>query len=155
MGSHVQRTGILCLISVLIAAVLNTAVLCNGGDTSSFVRKAEKSGDMPLDSDVFAVPPGYNAPQQVSVHPPHLFLALPFLFIWFFCVPIYYFYCVSLIQELYSEKDCCKVFILLIITASREKKVLIFIHILRLCWCCFVAIYVKSNPSLFIFNVTK
>lgn len=67
MGSHVPRTGILCLISVLIAAVLNAAVLCNGGDTSSFVRKVEKSGDMPLDSDVFAVPPGYNAPQQVHI----------------------------------------------------------------------------------------
>lgn len=55
------------LLVVLAATVMNAAVLCNGaGITSSFVRKAEKSGDMPLDSDVFQVPPGYNAPQQVS-----------------------------------------------------------------------------------------
>lgn len=68
-----------CLIPVLVAAVLilNAAILCNGGDTSSFVRKTKKSGDMPVDSDVFEVPPGYNAPQQVSSHPPHFILALP------------------------------------------------------------------------------
>ncbi|KAG9456804.1 hypothetical protein H6P81_001312 [Aristolochia fimbriata] len=42
-------------------------LLCEGGITSSFVRKREKSGDMPLDSDVFRVPPGYNAPQQVHI----------------------------------------------------------------------------------------
>ncbi|KAL1362568.1 hypothetical protein HN51_010815 [Arachis hypogaea] len=47
--------------------VLNVAVLCNGGSTSSFVRKEEKTEDMPLDSDVFAVPPGHNAPQQVHI----------------------------------------------------------------------------------------
>ncbi|KAL3621277.1 prolyl aminopeptidase [Castilleja foliolosa] len=52
---------------VLAAAVLKFAVLCSGGITSSFVRKIEKSIDMPLDSDVFKVPPGYNAPQQVHI----------------------------------------------------------------------------------------
>lgn len=45
--------------------VFNIVDLCNGGVTSSFVRKVEKTIDMPLDSDVFKVPPGYNAPQQV------------------------------------------------------------------------------------------
>ncbi|XP_072988090.1 purple acid phosphatase 2-like [Typha latifolia] len=40
---------------------------CNGGITSSFVRKVEKTIDMPLGSDVFSVPPGYNAPQQVHI----------------------------------------------------------------------------------------
>jgi hypothetical protein len=39
--------------------------VCNGGTTSIFVRKVDKSVDMPLDSDVFHVPSGYNAPQQV------------------------------------------------------------------------------------------
>ncbi|CAN0910512.1 Purple acid phosphatase 2 [Linum grandiflorum] len=39
----------------------------NGGYTSSFVRRDEKSADMPLDSDVFRPPPGYNAPQQVHL----------------------------------------------------------------------------------------
>ncbi|KAH6780086.1 purple acid phosphatase 10 [Perilla frutescens var. hirtella] len=55
------------VLAVLAAAVLHAAVLCNGGITSSFVRSPEKSGDMPLDSDVFKVPPGYNAPQQVHI----------------------------------------------------------------------------------------
>ncbi|KAF6154020.1 hypothetical protein GIB67_026674 [Kingdonia uniflora] len=49
---------ILCASSVLV---------CNGGITSSFVRKIEPSVDMPFDSDVFRVPPGYNAPQQVHI----------------------------------------------------------------------------------------
>ncbi|KAF6154019.1 hypothetical protein GIB67_026673 [Kingdonia uniflora] len=46
---------------------LHVALLCNGGITSSFVRKVEKTVDMPLDSDVFRTPPGYNAPQQVHI----------------------------------------------------------------------------------------
>ncbi|KAK4477131.1 hypothetical protein RD792_016342 [Penstemon davidsonii] len=55
------------ILTVLAATVINVAVLCNGGVTSSFVRNVEKSEDMPLDSDVFKVPPGYNAPQQVHI----------------------------------------------------------------------------------------
>nr|GMD08660.1 purple acid phosphatase 2-like [Ipomoea batatas] len=31
------------------------------------MRKIEKTVDMPLDSDVFQAPPGYNAPQQVHI----------------------------------------------------------------------------------------
>ncbi|XP_019165535.1 PREDICTED: purple acid phosphatase 2 [Ipomoea nil] len=54
-------------LAVVLAAVLNAAVLCSAGTTSSFVRKVEKTVDMPLDSDVFRVPPGYNAPQQVHI----------------------------------------------------------------------------------------
>lgn len=55
----------------LVLAVLglllffDAPIFCNGGSTSSFVRKDEKAHDMPLDSDVFRVPPVYNAPQQV------------------------------------------------------------------------------------------
>ena len=52
---------------IILGLVLNAAVVCNGGITSSFVRKVEKTNDMPLDSDVFRVPLGYNAPQQVCV----------------------------------------------------------------------------------------
>ncbi|XP_030523052.1 purple acid phosphatase 2-like isoform X1 [Rhodamnia argentea] len=52
---------------LVIVLVLNGAGLCNGGKTSAFVRKVEKTVDMPLDSDVFRVPPGYNAPQQVHI----------------------------------------------------------------------------------------
>ncbi|KAK9157235.1 hypothetical protein Scep_003809 [Stephania cephalantha] len=40
---------------------------CYGGITSSFVRKPEKIIDMPLNSDVFKVLHGYNAPQQVHI----------------------------------------------------------------------------------------
>ncbi|KAL9296062.1 hypothetical protein ACSQ67_021958 [Phaseolus vulgaris] len=47
-----------------LALVLNVVVVSNGGKSSLFVRKTNKNGDMPLDSDVFRVPPGYNAPQQ-------------------------------------------------------------------------------------------
>ncbi|KAG2705762.1 hypothetical protein I3760_05G071000 [Carya illinoinensis] len=52
---------------VAIILVLNVVVSCNGGKTSTFVRKVEKALDMPLDSDVFRIPPGYNAPQQVHI----------------------------------------------------------------------------------------
>ncbi|XP_042500943.1 purple acid phosphatase 2-like [Macadamia integrifolia] len=60
-----KSSAIFCV--VVLALFLNSAVLCNGGVTSSFVRSAEKSIDMPLDSDVFRVPSGYNAPQQVHI----------------------------------------------------------------------------------------
>ncbi|MFQ6649196.1 hypothetical protein Gotur_023238 [Gossypium turneri] len=52
---------------VIVLQVLDSAVICNGGKTSTYVRKVEKTVDMPLDSDVFRVPPGYNAPQQVHI----------------------------------------------------------------------------------------
>ncbi|KAK4772185.1 hypothetical protein SAY86_013960 [Trapa natans] len=52
---------------VLCILILNGSDPCSGGKTSSFTRKVEKSVDMPLDSDVFHVPPGYNAPQQVHI----------------------------------------------------------------------------------------
>lgn len=55
-----------CLGALLVLGlVLNVAVISNAGKSSSFVRKVEKSVDMPLDSDVFRLPPGHNAPQQV------------------------------------------------------------------------------------------
>ncbi|XP_008236959.1 PREDICTED: purple acid phosphatase-like [Prunus mume] len=64
MGSSSREAA---AIVVVLGFVLSLAVVCNGGKTSSFVRKVEKSGVMPLDSDVFKVPPGYNAPQQVHI----------------------------------------------------------------------------------------
>ncbi|GLT42832.1 hypothetical protein SLA2020_168130 [Shorea laevis] len=54
-------------VFLVLGLVLNGAVFCNGGKTSSYVRKVEKSVDMPLDSDTFKVPHGYNAPQQVHI----------------------------------------------------------------------------------------
>lgn len=52
---------------VLGFLVLKSVVFVDGGSTSSFVRKDEKAIDMPLDSDVFVAPAGYNAPQQVHI----------------------------------------------------------------------------------------
>ncbi|KAK1296140.1 Purple acid phosphatase 2 [Acorus calamus] len=46
---------------------LSLVWVSHGGITSEFVRKVEKAIDMPLDSDVFRVPHGYNAPQQVHI----------------------------------------------------------------------------------------
>uniref|UniRef100_A0A5B7A0D6 Purple acid phosphatase n=1 Tax=Davidia involucrata TaxID=16924 RepID=A0A5B7A0D6_DAVIN len=56
-----------CSVLAVLGLVLNAAVFCNGGITSTFVRKVEKTVDMPLDSDVFRVPAGYNVPQQVHI----------------------------------------------------------------------------------------
>lgn len=55
-------------VTILWVFVLDNGgflLLTNGGITSSFVRNEERSIDMPFDSDVFRIPPGYNAPQQV------------------------------------------------------------------------------------------
>ncbi|KAK8522140.1 hypothetical protein V6N13_115115 [Hibiscus sabdariffa] len=54
-------------LAIVLPLVLNSAVLCNAGKTSVYVRQVQKAVDMPLDSDVFRVPPGYNAPQQVHI----------------------------------------------------------------------------------------
>ncbi|XP_059277766.1 bifunctional purple acid phosphatase 26-like [Lycium ferocissimum] len=39
----------------------------SAGITSSFIRNEWPSVDIPLDNEVFAVPKGYNAPQQVHI----------------------------------------------------------------------------------------
>uniref|UniRef100_A0ACD5U7H2 Uncharacterized protein n=1 Tax=Avena sativa TaxID=4498 RepID=A0ACD5U7H2_AVESA len=51
----------------LLLLVLAAAAGASGGVTSGYRRKAEATADMPLDADVFRVPPGYNAPQQVHI----------------------------------------------------------------------------------------
>ncbi|XP_052200704.1 purple acid phosphatase-like [Diospyros lotus] len=53
-------------VHLLVGLVLNVSELCNGGITSGYVRPGLGT-DMPLDSDVFRIPPGYNAPQQVHI----------------------------------------------------------------------------------------
>ena len=63
--SHSSSSSMVTYVVLVLGLVLNAALFCNGGKTSPFVRKVEKTMDMPLDSDVFRVPPGYNAPQQV------------------------------------------------------------------------------------------
>lgn len=51
----------------LVLSVVLSAVVVSHGKTSTYVRKLGESADMPLDSDVFKVPHGYNAPQQVHI----------------------------------------------------------------------------------------
>ena len=59
--------------SLLFQLILASFVLSNfdnnvnAGHTSVFVRKEWPSEDIPLDHEVFAVPKGYNAPQQVHI----------------------------------------------------------------------------------------
>ncbi|XP_021827947.1 purple acid phosphatase-like [Prunus avium] len=67
LASASTSSRVAAAIVVVLGLVLSLVVVCNGGKTSSFVRKVEKSEVMPLDSDVFKVPPGYNAPQQVHI----------------------------------------------------------------------------------------
>jgi hypothetical protein len=56
-----RRVGVLFLALVLLGSGGADA-----GMTSSYRRKLEATVEMPLDTDVFRVPPGYNAPQQVQ-----------------------------------------------------------------------------------------
>lgn len=56
---------VFCGFVYFLLGFLNLVEFCSGGITSSYVRNDDLSLDMPLDSDVFRVPPGYNAPQQV------------------------------------------------------------------------------------------
>lgn len=65
----------------LVFFILSDLELCNGGITSSYVRNDDLSLDMPLDSDVFRVPPGYNAPQQVCFLVFHL-LGFKFIYVY-------------------------------------------------------------------------
>ena len=55
-------------VLLFLCLVLDSLVLfCHGGTTSSYVRRLQATVDMPLDSDVFRVSPGCNAPQQVRI----------------------------------------------------------------------------------------
>ena len=70
--NHVQEQskGLKMLFKILVLSVLvlSCASHGNAGVTSSFVRSEWPAVDIPLDSEVFAAPKGYNAPQQVSFH---------------------------------------------------------------------------------------
>ncbi|KAM3261458.1 hypothetical protein ACQJBY_052238 [Aegilops geniculata] len=63
MGAR-RRLALLALAVVLAAAAATTG---HAGVTSAYRRKLEATADMPFDADVFRVPPGYNAPQQVHI----------------------------------------------------------------------------------------
>eukprot|EP01018_Ginkgo_biloba_P017343 Gb_10857 [translate_table: standard] len=55
------------LLLTFFVALLFYSRNVNAGLTSSYVRPKWPSVDMPLDSPVFAIPKGYNAPQQVHI----------------------------------------------------------------------------------------
>lgn len=50
------------LLSLLLSFIHNGTA----GVTSDFTRSEWPAIDIPLDNEVFAIPKGYNAPQQVS-----------------------------------------------------------------------------------------
>ena len=60
------------LNAAFLFVLLNIVEVCNGGITSSFVRKPHASEDMPLSA--FPPPHGYNAPEQVEALPVNLSL---------------------------------------------------------------------------------
>ncbi|KMT00389.1 hypothetical protein BVRB_9g216940 [Beta vulgaris subsp. vulgaris] len=62
-----SQSGYIFWVFLVLGLILNQGLICHGGKTSKFVRKVEKTIDMSLDSDVFSVPSGYNAPQQVHI----------------------------------------------------------------------------------------
>ncbi|KAB1207328.1 Purple acid phosphatase 2 [Morella rubra] len=53
--------------AVVLGLILNAAVLCYGGRTSTYMRPTEFNRDMPVDSPAYYVPPGKNTPQQVHI----------------------------------------------------------------------------------------
>ncbi|KAF2318110.1 hypothetical protein GH714_041456 [Hevea brasiliensis] len=55
---------LLVLTFFVFSAFVNNG---NAGITSSFIRSEWPATDIPLDNEVFAVPNGYNAPQQVHI----------------------------------------------------------------------------------------
>ncbi|XP_062204349.1 purple acid phosphatase 2-like [Phragmites australis] len=66
MSGARRRLSSLVALAVLLAAAATRAD-AGPGVTSEYRRKLEATVDMPLDADVFRVPPGYNAPQQVHI----------------------------------------------------------------------------------------
>ncbi|PIA42298.1 hypothetical protein AQUCO_02000032v1 [Aquilegia coerulea] len=63
MSKHTSFLRFLVLSSVLLSSVSYGSA----GITSSFVRSEWPSIDIPLDNEVFAIPKGYNAPEQVHI----------------------------------------------------------------------------------------
>lgn len=61
MGSMIHQ---FLLLGCLLFSFLDNTY---AGVTSSFIRSEWPSVDIPLDNEVFAIPSGYNAPQQVHI----------------------------------------------------------------------------------------
>ncbi|XP_023530030.1 bifunctional purple acid phosphatase 26-like [Cucurbita pepo subsp. pepo] len=54
-------------IALALCILISCLSFGNAGITSTFIRSEWPSIDMPLDNDVFAIPKGHNAPQQVHI----------------------------------------------------------------------------------------
>lgn len=69
MLKAVVMGSVLMLLQLVLTFFLFWGLVKNGdaGITSSFIRTEWPSDDIPLDNEVFAVPDGHNAPQQVSI----------------------------------------------------------------------------------------
>lgn len=59
-----------CQLLFVSLVFLSYAHKGDAGLTSTFVRSEWPATDIPLDNEVFAVPKGHNAPQQVSIYTP-------------------------------------------------------------------------------------
>jgi hypothetical protein len=56
------------VLATLLLLVARAGVPCaTAGVTSPYRRSLQMLPDMPLDSDVFRPPPGFNAPEQVHI----------------------------------------------------------------------------------------
>ncbi|CAM8960177.1 unnamed protein product [Rhodiola kirilowii] len=64
-----MQVGKWLLLNLLLTSFILLALVNNGdaGVTSAYVRSEYPSRDIPLDHEVFQVPKGYNAPQQVRI----------------------------------------------------------------------------------------
>lgn len=69
LPASVTRMGriLLWVTQLLLASLALNVGKGNAGITSTFIRSEYPSTDIPLDNEVFAVPKGYNAPQQVHI----------------------------------------------------------------------------------------
>ncbi|CAN6459587.1 unnamed protein product [Victoria cruziana] len=55
------------ILGTILLILLNHVHRIKAGVTSGFIRSQWPSTDIPLDSEVFAIPKGYNAPEQVHI----------------------------------------------------------------------------------------
>ncbi|KAL9339268.1 hypothetical protein Peur_068283 [Populus x canadensis] len=68
MPKVVETQSMLLQVLILLFFFLSASVKNgNAGITSTFIRSEWPSNDIPLDHEVFAVPKGHNAPQQVHI----------------------------------------------------------------------------------------
>ncbi|KAF3786498.1 Bifunctional purple acid phosphatase 26 [Nymphaea thermarum] len=63
----IMRNSILGTILLILFYLWNHAYTTKAGITSGFTRSEWPSTDIPLANEVFAIPKGYNAPQQVHI----------------------------------------------------------------------------------------